>query len=153
LNTNPIARVWDQLHLTYAYGAKTIWIVNVGDLKPMEFPTSFFLDYAWNPDRWTADRLPEYTRRWSEQQFGPEHASEIAELITADLKYAARRKPELLDTATYSLANFREAESVVADYERTAGKGRASGEEDPDHAARCVLRARASSDPSVSKLE
>ncbi|MEP6493469.1 MAG: glycosyl hydrolase 115 family protein [bacterium] len=117
LNTNPIARVWEQMHLSYRYGAKRIWIVNVGDLKPMELPISFFLDYAWNPARWPAERLPEYTRRWAEQQFGPEHASEIADVVTADLKFAARRKPELLDTATYSLTNYREAESVVAAYD------------------------------------
>ena len=49
INTNPIARVWEQMHLAYEYGANRIWIVNVGDLKPMEFPIQFFLDYAWNP--------------------------------------------------------------------------------------------------------
>jgi alpha-N-arabinofuranosidase len=117
INTNPIARVWDQMNLSYRSGAKRIWIVNVGDLKPMEFPISFFLDYAWNPDRWPADRLPEYTRRWVAQQFGAEHASEIADVMTTSLKYAGRRKPELLDTATYSLTNYREAERVVADYD------------------------------------
>ena len=50
LNTNPIARVWEQMHLAYEYGADRLWIVNVGDIKPMEFPIEFFLDYAWNPD-------------------------------------------------------------------------------------------------------
>ena len=114
INTNPIARVWEQMHLASAYGANRIWIVNVGDLKPMEFPISFFLDYAWNPGRWPAERLPEYTRRWAERQFGSEHASEIANIMTEHLRLAGRRKPELLDTATYSLTNYREAESVVA---------------------------------------
>src|SRR5690606_33476945 len=52
INTNPIARVWEQMHLAYEYGANEMWIVNVGDIKPMEFPTSFFLDYAWNPEKW-----------------------------------------------------------------------------------------------------
>ena len=113
INTNPIARVWEQMHLASAYGATRISIVNVGDLKPMEFPISFFLDYAWNPGKWPAERLPEYTRRWAERQFGSEHALEIANIMTAHLRLAGRRKPELLDTATYSLVNYREAESVV----------------------------------------
>ena len=117
INTNPIARVWEQMHLASARGANRIWIVNVGDLKPMEFPISFFLDYAWNPGAWPAERLPEYTRTWAERQFGPEHASEIANIITAQLKYAGRRKPELLDTVTFSLTNYREAETVVAEYD------------------------------------
>jgi hypothetical protein len=117
LNTNPIARVWEQMHLASEYGANRIWIVNVGDLKPMEFPISFFLDYAWSPNRWPAERLPDYTRRWAEQQFGREHALEIANIVTAQLRLAGRRKPELLDTATYSLTNYGEAETVVAAYD------------------------------------
>jgi hypothetical protein len=117
INTNPIARVWEQLHLTHELGANRIWIVNVGDLKPMEFPIQFFLDYAWDPNAIPADKLPEYTRQWARQQFGAAHASEIADITTTYLKYAGRRKPELIDTATYSLANYREAERVVEDYD------------------------------------
>lgn len=117
INTNPIARVWEQMHLAYEYGARRIWIVNVGDLKPMEFPISVFLDYAWNPERWPADKLTDYARQWAAQQFGSEHAAQIADVITRTLMYAGRRKPELLDTATYSLTNFREAERVVAQYD------------------------------------
>ncbi len=131
INTNPIARVWDQMHLAYTYGAKKIWIVNVGDLKPMEFPISFFLDYAWNPARWPADSLVAYTREWAAQQFGLESSSEraaaIADVITTTLKFAGRRKPELLDTATYSLTNFREAETVVAQYDSLRARARAIG--------------------------
>jgi hypothetical protein len=44
LNTNQIAKVWEQMHLAYRYGATRVWIVNVGDIKPMEFPIQFFLD-------------------------------------------------------------------------------------------------------------
>lgn len=112
LNTNPIARVWEQMHLAHEYGANRIWIVNVGDLKPMEFPIQFFLDYAWNPDAIPADKLPEYTVGWARKQFGGSHAAAIADIVTAYLKYAGRRKPELLEAETYSLTNFREAERV-----------------------------------------
>jgi hypothetical protein len=116
INTNPIARVWEQMHLANEYGANRIWIVNVGDLKPMEFPIQFFLDYAWDPSKWPAERLPEYTRLWAQQQFGAAHATEIANVVTKSLEYAGRRKPELLAPETYSLANYREAETVVAQY-------------------------------------
>ena len=116
INTNTIGRVWEQMHLAYEAGANRIWIVNVGDIKPVEFPTQFFLDYAWNPERWPAERLPEYTRRWAEKTFGAQHASEIADLVTMYSKFNGRRKPELLAPETYSLTNYREAETVVADY-------------------------------------
>ncbi len=125
LNTNPIARVWEQMHLANAYGANRIWIVNVGDLKPMEFPIQFFLDYAWDPSRWPAERLPEYTRQWAAQQFGAEHAARIADVVTRTLAYAGRRKPELLAPETYSLVNYREAERVTSDYAALLADARA----------------------------
>jgi hypothetical protein len=118
LNTVPIPKIWEQMHLAWRYDATRLWIVNVGDIKPMELPIQFFLDYAWDPERWPAERLPEYTRAWAEREFGPEHASGIAELVASYTKYNGRRKPEMLEPRTYSLVNYREAETVVADYQR-----------------------------------
>ncbi len=116
LNVTQIERVWEQMHLARQYGADRIWIVNVGDLKPMEFPISFFLDYAWDPEAWPVERLPEYTRDWAAQQFGEQYADEIAHLLKQYTRFNSRRTPELLDASTYSLIHFREAETVVAEY-------------------------------------
>ena len=131
LNTNQIERTWEQMHLAYSYGVKQVWIVNVGDIKPMEFPISFFLDYAWNPDQWNAEQLPEYTQRWAEQQFGTEHAADIADVLTHYTKFNARRKPELLSPNTYSLTNYNEAETIVAEYKALAAKARRIADELP----------------------
>lgn len=127
LNTNPIARTWEQMHLAYRHGVDRIWIVNVGDLKPMEFPISFFLDYAWAPDRWSASQLPTYTRLWAAQQFGPAHAAAIARILTTYTQYNSRRKPELLAPTTYSQVNFREAERIASDYNQLLSEAEAIG--------------------------
>jgi hypothetical protein len=116
LNTNPIARVWEQMHLAWEYNAREIWIVNVGDIKPMEFPISFFLDYAWNPAKINENDLQRYTEQWATSQFGSKYAVEIADIISKYTKYNGRRKPELLDATTYSLQNYGEAEQVTKDY-------------------------------------
>jgi hypothetical protein len=79
------------MRLAYKYNARQIWIVNVGDLKPVEFPIDFFLDYAWNPDEWTAESLPEYYDSWAEQQFGKQYAKEIAETISKYTKVNSRK--------------------------------------------------------------
>jgi glycerophosphoryl diester phosphodiesterase len=120
LNTNNISRVWEQMHTAYAYDARRIWIVNVGDLKPMEFPISFFLDYAYNVNNWNENNLPAYYTKWAAEQFGPEHAREIGEIIRKYSQYNARRKPELLDADTYSLSNYDESDRVKNDYDRLA---------------------------------
>lgn len=116
INTNQISKVWEQMHLAYRYGVDRIWIVNVGDIKPMEFPISFFLDYAWNPDKWNANNLNEFSIKWCSEQFGNQFSQEIADIIAAYTRFNARRKPELLEPSTYSLLNFREAENIVSEY-------------------------------------
>jgi hypothetical protein len=118
LNTNPLPRIWEQMHLAWEYKAREIWIVNVGDIKPMEFPISFFLDYAWNPEKIDAGDLQKYTEQWAAAQFGNQYAKEIADILSKYAKYNSRRKPELLDDRTYSIGNFGEFETVVEDYNK-----------------------------------
>ncbi len=132
LNTSPIARVWEQMHLAYQYGADRIWIVNVGDLKPMEFSINFFLKYAWDPNAIQASDLPEYTRLWVVEQFGENNSEAIADIITSYLKFNSRRKPELLSPETYSLFNYREAETVVKEYNKLANKAKKIYDSIPD---------------------
>ncbi len=127
LNTNQIERVWEQMNLAYEYGAREIWIVNVGDIKPMEFPTQFFLDYAWDPEKIDASDLPEYLRQWAEQQFGSKYSNEIADILNKYTKFNSRRKPEMLYADTYSLKNYREAETVIAEYNDLVAKAKKIG--------------------------
>ncbi len=117
LNTIPIPKVWEQMNLAYRYGADRIWIVNVGDLKPMEFPIEFFLTLAWNPDKWPHERIPEYSRLWAQREFGPKYASEIADIVSKYTKYNGRRKPELLEPGTFSLVDYQEADRVLKEWQ------------------------------------
>ena len=127
LNTTQIERTWEQMHLAYEYGARQLWIVNVGDLKPMEFPISFFLDYAWKPETFGLETLERYPARWAAEQFGKQHAKEIGELLTRYTQYNARRKPELLSPDTFSLVNDGEADRVLADWNALVERARATG--------------------------
>jgi len=131
LNTVQIERVWEQMRLTYEYGVREIWLTNVGDLKPMDLPINFFLDYAWNPDKYGARDLPAYYTTWADAQFGGKYAKEIGEILALYTKYNARRKPELLEPATYSLSNFTEAERVVEEYNALLTKAKTIGEKLP----------------------
>ena len=120
ININPIQRVWEQMNLSYEHGVDKVWVVNVGDLKPMEFPISFFLEMAWNPKQFNSKNLLEYTERWSAQQFGEKHSKEIARMINLYAKYNRRVTPETLDSKTFSLENYNEFETVLNDYRALA---------------------------------
>jgi len=103
LNVTPIQNMWEQLQLTYDYGVDKLWILNVGDLKPMEYPITLFLDMAWNPKQYTADNLQEHPRQFCAQQFGKEQADEAMHILNLYSKYAGRVTPEMLDCKTYNL--------------------------------------------------
>lgn len=127
INTNNIARVWEQMHMAWEYNAREIWIVNVGDIKPMEFPISFFLDYAWNPDAWQPENLRQYYGRWAAAQFGEKDAADIGKLLQKYGQIAARRKPELTNEQTYSIENYDESERILSDFTSLEDKAIAIG--------------------------
>jgi hypothetical protein len=112
INTSPLPKIQEQLNIAHEYGANRIWIVNVGDLKPLELPIEFIMRFAWNPSAWPKEKVGEYARRWAEREFGPEHAAEIADIVSTYAKYNGWRKPELIAPETFSHSNYREAERV-----------------------------------------
>src|SRR5574344_813023 len=116
IHITQIQRTWEQLDLTYRHGVKELWIVNVGDLKPMEYPISFFMDMAWNPERYHQDNLFQHTVDFCAEQFGKEYSKESASLIDTYSKYNRRVTPELLNDTTYSLCNYDEWKRVKDDY-------------------------------------
>ncbi|MBN1173695.1 MAG: glycosyl hydrolase 115 family protein, partial [Micromonosporaceae bacterium] len=159
VDTANLANVWDQLHQAYRYGVDRLWVVNVGDLKGQELPLSFFLDFAWDPERFTVDGLAGELGRWEREfallHFGPDQAAEIADLLHTYGVLQSRRKPELLnrsisldpdrDLATdpravvyddqaspFSLTNYREMERVTGQWQRLAERAERCGTELPD---------------------
>ncbi|MEV0580326.1 glycosyl hydrolase 115 family protein [Streptomyces sp. NPDC050392] len=143
VDTASLPNMWDQLHQSVAYGNHGLWVTNAGDLKGNELPTQFFLEYAWNPERWTLDRLPEWEEQYARQNFGEHQASAVAEVLRTYARLQSRRKPELLnrkitldpakdpaedssaivydDGATpFSIVDYRELERVTEEW-RTLG--------------------------------
>ena len=115
LNVTPVQNPWEQLTLAYENGIDRLWILNVGDLKPMEYPISQFMDMAWNPHKYSVNNITRHTRDWCAQQFGESQADEAARILNLICKYNGRCTPEMLDKNTYSLENG-EWQEVVNQY-------------------------------------
>lgn len=99
-NTIQIEKTWQQMNLARASGADRLWIVNVGDIKPVEYPLNFFMDMAWNPDAMTLDAMSQYPVKWAKSNFGEQNSSEIGKMLTEYSLLASRIKPELLSDET-----------------------------------------------------
>ena len=117
LNSNPLPKIWEQMNLALQYGATRIWIVNVGDLKPLEVPIEFFIRFGWDPQSIDKDGLDKYLEKWAERDFGKEHAAEIGNIVSLYAKYNASPKPELVHPNTFSVVNYGEAERVVKQWQ------------------------------------
>ena len=115
LNVTPVQNPWEQLTLAYENGIDRLWILNVGDLKPMEYPISQFMDMAWNPRKYDVNNITRHTRDWCAQQFGESQADEAARILNLICKYNSRCTPEMLNKNTYSLENG-EWQEVVNQY-------------------------------------
>lgn len=81
---------------SYQFGTDRLWVLNVGDIKPNEMETQFFLDMAWDVKRWSPEKANSYSEFWAEQTFGKDVAKEVAELKNDFFKLAQNGKPEHL---------------------------------------------------------
>ena len=115
VNTNSVPRVWEQMNLAYRHGVDKMWIVNVGDLKPMEYPIQFWFDMAWNPDSFSPENLVAHSVEFCRSVFGAKYAEEAARLLRTYTKLNHRVTPEQLTARTYTM-NYKEWERVVGEY-------------------------------------
>ncbi|MFT3751794.1 MAG: glycosyl hydrolase 115 family protein [Paludibacter sp.] len=94
LSSNSPALISFEMTKAYQFGANRFWMVNVGDIKPAEMELQFFLDMAFEPERWTPDKANGYAKHWAEQNFGSELATQIADLKQQYYALAQAGKPE-----------------------------------------------------------
>ncbi len=121
LNTTPPALIWEEMSKAYDHGIRNLWMLNVGDIKPGEVGTDFFMQMAWDVNQWNLQTLPDYLKQWAAEQFGPEHAGEIAGIMATYYRLGYQRKPEHLQwtirgetTPPSSLANNEYGDEVSA---------------------------------------
>ena len=134
LNVTPTQQMFEQLSLAYDFGIQRLWILNVGDLKPMEYPIQLFLDMAWNPKEYTLQDITDHTRRFfasnlvgnaskrcsvvgEASKLCNPVAEEAAAIYNQNCQYMARVTPEMLDAHTYNIETG-EWRQVADDYQR-----------------------------------
>ena len=117
LNVTQTQQMFEQLSLAYDHGIQRMWILNVGDLKPMEYPIQLFMDMAWNPKEFTQQDVTRHTTRFFRRVLGCSIAKEVADIYNRNCQYMARVTPEMLDARTYNVVTG-EWKQVADDYAR-----------------------------------
>lgn len=128
INSSYLPKIWEQMSMAYDFGVRELWMVNVGDIATQEFPLSFFLDMAYDFDRWGSRALnctQEYTRKWVRQQFGSveeETQDTIADILEQYTKIIHRRRPEALNPETYHSVQEKESSRIFEEEEQLLKK-------------------------------
>ena len=117
LNVTQTQQMFEQLSLAYDFGIQQLWILNVGDLKPMEYPIQMYFDMAWKPKEYKVENIIDHTRRFFATVLGEQWADEAASIYNQNCQYMARVTPEMLDARTYNVATG-EWKQVADEYQR-----------------------------------
>ncbi len=128
VNSTPITKAWEQLTSAYEYGIRKLWICNVGDVRPVELPLSYFMDLAFDFDYWQQpNKTAEYLSKWVKQQFAEVSEKErdaIGDLLNDYINMNGRRRPEATHPDTFDVpsnqafAELRCADKIISDAER-----------------------------------
>ncbi|MDR1836282.1 MAG: glycosyl hydrolase 115 family protein [Treponema sp.] len=120
-------RTWEQMCMAYDYGIRDIWIVNVGDLKFNEVPLAYFLELAYNFEKWgtnAPNSINEYTSLWIEKTFSLAETSireKIARVLHGYIRMNAMRRPEAQNAGIYHPCHYLETDrmlNLAADIEK-----------------------------------
>ncbi|KAL5320180.1 hypothetical protein ACEPPN_010981 [Leptodophora sp. 'Broadleaf-Isolate-01'] len=109
-------KIQQQLRFTYDAGVRKIWVINVGDIKPLELPLTFAMALAWNIDCVNPATIPKFFQAYAEREIGSEHAIETSKLLLSHDRLMALRRHEHMEPDTLSLLHYREADIIIERY-------------------------------------
>ena len=122
MNTNRLSKTWEQMTMAYDYGIRDLWIVNLGDIKGLEYPLCYFMALAYDFEKYgtTAPNSVEgFVRDWIKQQYGDwfdeAQLEDVFTVLNGYTKYNNARTPESMNQNVYSPISFREGERVLSE--------------------------------------
>ncbi|MBO4651173.1 MAG: glycosyl hydrolase 115 family protein [Clostridiales bacterium] len=124
-NTSHLPKVWEQMTTAYDCGIRELWIVNVGDIFSTEYPLSFFLDLAYDFDKWgtsNKNAAHEYTKLFVEKYFGTtlsaSQKKQVKDLLLGYTRITSARRTEAMNDEVYVPFAFEETEEMLAMIEK-----------------------------------
>ena len=124
-NTSFLPKVWEQMTTAYDNGIRELWIVNVGDIFSNEYPLAYFLDLAYDFDRYgTSDRnsAVNYTKEFPKKHFvgiaDEKECAKMAELLRGYTKITCARRTEAMNADIFAPFAFEETDRLLGECDR-----------------------------------
>lgn len=88
--------MYEELLKAYTSGADRYWLLNVGDIKPMEIETQMFFDMAYNFGAFSYDHVNQYQAQWLSKVYGEVYREAFQFILDRYYRLAWDRKPEFM---------------------------------------------------------
>jgi len=96
ISTTAPMLMYEELLKAYTAGADRYWLLNVGDIKPMEVETQMFMDMAYDFPSFSYDNANTYQAQWLAKVFGSQYLSSFQFILDHYYRLAWDRKPEFM---------------------------------------------------------
>jgi hypothetical protein len=125
LATTSPAQIQFEMMRAWDHQARKIWLVNVGDIKPAEYLTEYFLDLAWNAGKKVEPMLAsvqdplyvDHLLAFLQREFGADHARTLSHILQTYYQLANQRKPEFMGWSRVEESKYPGGKSPVVDTE------------------------------------
>ncbi len=136
-NSSRLVKTWEQMTMAYENGVRELWIVNVGDIKGVEYPLTYFMELAYDYGKWSRrNAVEEFVRGWIDRQFGGRLTAAQKErllmLLHGWTRWSAARRPEAMNPAVYDPCHFREGDRVRTEAGRLMEEAKELREQMPE---------------------
>ena len=97
INTTAPALMWEELHKAWENDARNLWVINVGDIKPMEIGIDYFSRLAWNPDGFALGAQRQFLHDFVAKNLNATAALTLTDFLMDFYRLGTVRKPELMN--------------------------------------------------------
>jgi hypothetical protein len=95
-STHPML-VWEEMSKAYQTKCDRIWVVNVGDIKPLEYKTQLFLDMAYDMTAFSnQENVKHHLQTWMTGIFGKDAGPQLTDISWEYYQLAFERRPEFM---------------------------------------------------------
>ncbi|MBF9251676.1 glycosyl hydrolase 115 family protein [Pontibacter sp. 172403-2] len=95
-STHP-ALIREEMMKAYNMKADRLWVLNVGDIKPLEYNISLFLDMAYDATAFQeSSAVKKHLHQWVEETFGEAKSGPITKVLWEYYDLAFERRPEFM---------------------------------------------------------
>ncbi|MCR5792645.1 MAG: glycosyl hydrolase 115 family protein [Lachnospiraceae bacterium] len=107
--STPLSMIYEEMKKSYDAGSDDCWILNVGDLKPAEIPTEFFLNMGWNVNEYNDTNIDTFIEKIASRDWGfnKTQCKELYDILTEYYQINIAKRPE------YHLAGMGSEYSMI----------------------------------------